>query len=60
MRRGKLVEIPPEWVGRETHAQTVRKRPSKQSPKARRYDRKDGRLVTSRHVEQKRALKDQE
>lgn len=29
MRRGKLVEIPAEWVGKVTHRQTIRKRPSK-------------------------------
>lgn len=29
MRRGKLVEIPPQWVGETLHAQTKRKRPSK-------------------------------
>jgi hypothetical protein len=29
-RRGKLVEIPAEWVGSVTHPQTMRKRPSKQ------------------------------
>jgi len=28
MRRGKLVEIPAEWVGNVTHPQTMRKRPS--------------------------------
>jgi hypothetical protein len=27
-RRGKLVEIPAEWVGNVTHPQTMRKRPS--------------------------------
>jgi hypothetical protein len=26
MRRGKLVEIPPEWRGKTLHAQTRRKR----------------------------------
>lgn len=30
MRRGKLVEIPPEWVDETTHPQTIRKRDSKQ------------------------------
>jgi hypothetical protein len=29
MRRGVLVEIPEEWVGKTTHKQTIRKRPSK-------------------------------
>jgi len=32
MRRGKLVEIPPEWVGKTLHPQTKRKRKSKQWP----------------------------
>ena len=32
-RRGKLVEIPPEWVGKVTHPQTVRKRASKRRKK---------------------------
>jgi hypothetical protein len=29
MRRGKLVEIPAEWVGEVVHPQTIRERPSK-------------------------------
>lgn len=29
MRRGVLVEIPPQWVGKVTYPQTIRKRPSK-------------------------------
>lgn len=29
MRRGKLVEIPEEWVGNVTHPQSMRKRDSK-------------------------------
>ena len=29
MRRGKLVEIPAEWVGEVVHAQTMRERRSK-------------------------------
>ena len=28
-RRGKLVQIPDEWVGHTTHSQTIRKRKSK-------------------------------
>lgn len=28
-RRGKLIEIPAEWVGKVTHPQTIRNRPSK-------------------------------
>lgn len=31
-RRGELVEIPPEWVGKTLHPQTKRKRLSKQPP----------------------------
>jgi hypothetical protein len=34
-RRGKLVEIPPEWVGKTVHPQTIRKRPSKRIHKLR-------------------------
>lgn len=34
VRRGKLVEIPPEWVGKVTHQQTIRKRASKKTKKA--------------------------
>jgi hypothetical protein len=29
MRRGVLVEIPPDWVGKTLHPQTKKKRPSK-------------------------------
>ena len=36
MRRGKLVEIPMEWVGKVTHSQTISTRPSKQIHKRRR------------------------
>ena len=35
VRRGKVVEIPPEWRGRTVYRQTVRKRPSKQIHKRR-------------------------
>ena len=35
MRRGKLVEIPEEWVGKVTTPQTIAKRPSKMTNKAR-------------------------
>lgn len=34
MRRGKLVEIPAEWVGQVVYPQTVRERTSKRSGKA--------------------------
>lgn len=33
-RRGKLVEVPAEWVGKIPHDQTMRKRPSKRTKKA--------------------------
>lgn len=33
MRRGVMVEIPAEWVGKIPTAQTIRKRPSKQTNK---------------------------
>ena len=39
MRRGRLVEIPEEWVGRVTHPQTIRKRKSK-GTQGRRFRRK--------------------
>ena len=32
-RRGKLVQIPDEWVGKVTYPQTIQKRLSKKSPK---------------------------
>jgi hypothetical protein len=36
MRRGKLVEIPPEWVGKTTSEKTIRQRPSKLTGKVKR------------------------
>jgi hypothetical protein len=36
MRRGKLVEIPPKWVGRQTTHKTIRQRPSKLTGKVKR------------------------
>ncbi len=35
MRRGKLVQIPDEWVGRQTTSKTIRQRPSKKIHKLR-------------------------
>ena len=35
-RRGKLVEIPPEWVGHTVSRQTIENRPSKMTGKLRR------------------------
>jgi len=39
IRRGKLVEIPSEWLGKVTHPQTIRKRKSKKG-QGRRFRRK--------------------
>ena len=36
VRRGKLVQIPDEWVNKTTDGQTIRKRASKLTGKARR------------------------
>lgn len=33
VRRGVLVEIPPAWIGKVTHPQTMRKRASKRTKK---------------------------
>lgn len=38
-RRGKLVKIPDEWVGKTVHQQTIRKRQSKQDGKKRKMER---------------------
>ena len=37
MRRGKLVEIPPEWVGNTVARRTINQRPSKLTGKLRRF-----------------------
>lgn len=37
MRRGKLVKVPDEWVGKTTHKQTIRKRLSKKPPKIKKW-----------------------
>ena len=37
LRRGKLVEIPADWIGKVTHPQTIRKRASKKIHKLRKY-----------------------
>jgi len=39
MRRGKWVPIPPEWRGQVTHRQTIGKRQSKQTRKAKNRDK---------------------
>lgn len=38
-RKGKLVEIPPEWVGKVTHPQTIKDRKGKGN-KGRKYKSK--------------------
>lgn len=35
-RKGKLVEIPPQWLGKVTYKQTIRKRPAKWTAQQRR------------------------
>lgn len=42
IRRGKLVAIPEQWVGKITTKSTIRKRPSKQIRKLRRGPYKVG------------------
>jgi hypothetical protein len=39
IRRGKMVEIPREWVGKTVSAQTINKRPSKQLHKHRKLQK---------------------
>ena len=39
VRRGRLVEIPAEWVNAVTHPETIRKRQSKLPRKLRRFTR---------------------
>lgn len=39
VRRGKIVEVPPEWVGRMTTRKTIRQRPSKLRRKLRKAAR---------------------
>lgn len=48
MRRGKLVEIPPEWVGSTLHPQTKKKRPSKHIHKRRKAMKHGPDCVTRR------------
>jgi hypothetical protein len=47
IRRGKLVEIPEEWVGQTAHPQTIRKRDSKLTRKMRNAT-KNGGMVRER------------
>lgn len=46
-RRGKLVQIPPEWVGRTLHAQSKRSRPAKKPRKDRMQSGITGRADTA-------------
>lgn len=41
-RRGKLVEIPEEWVGKTVNRKTIRQRPSKAIHKMRKDIKYDG------------------
>lgn len=40
VRRGKVVEVPPKWVGRMTTRKTIRQRPSKLPRKLRKAARR--------------------
>lgn len=42
IRRGKEVEIPPEWVGHQTSQKTIRQRPSKLTGKLKRLVKDTG------------------
>lgn len=44
-RRGKLVEIPPQWVGKFTTKKTIRQRNSKQIHKRRRGSPKSPKTI---------------
>jgi hypothetical protein len=55
VRRGELVQIPDEWVGKVTHPQTMRKRPSKMNRKVRRTDGRTG-IFSSTVFKDKRDL----
>lgn len=50
-RRGKLVEIPAEWVGRVTSKKTIRQRPSKLIGKVKRVVKDVG--ETNRYKDKK-------
>lgn len=43
VRRGKLVEVPPAWVGRMTTKKTIRQRPAKLPRKLRKAARRGNR-----------------
>lgn len=56
IRRGKKVEIPPEWVGKVPHPQSIRKRRSKQGKQARTepsHPLKDGTWPTREYLRHK-------
>jgi len=48
MRRGRLVEIPPEWLNKVTTPCTIRQRPSKVSKKIRPDRNGNGRMRDSK------------
>ena len=60
-RRGKLVQIPDEWVGKCPDPQTIRKRPSKETRKSRNsVDRgwRPGGFFSQRYLAYKRGALD--
>ena len=63
-RRGKLVEVPDEWVGKTLHPQTKRKRRSKQGASARRgvpsHPLKDGTWPSKEYREKRYAMLDED
>lgn len=55
-RRGKVVRVPDEWVGKVTSRQTINARPSKQPPRQRKAPAETRKAATER--EDKRADKE--
>jgi hypothetical protein len=60
IRRGKLVEIPEEWVGKIPHKQTIRKRQSKQTKKIKRVMQalRKGRVPVQRRKQDSTSIKE--
>lgn len=58
MRRGELVEIPKEWVGKVTTPATIRKRPSKMTRKLRRATKLDKSVKGLEYVERKQRVEE--
>ncbi len=53
LRRGKLVQVPPEWVGKVTSRQTINGRPSKQLHKHRKATKYGDRPITRKKQAEK-------